>query len=187
MSRREIFQPGELESLVEQARKSDPDAWEVLYRAVYARLLHYAQRRLRDREEADDAVSETFARAYSAIDRFRSKGGFEAWLYGILRNVVLESFRASGGKGSALDVDPPTLEAGPLDQLLHDEEFARLRSAFVQLSHEDQEVLELRVVGGLDAAGVAAVLGKRPGAVRMAQSRALERLRIAMEESSREP
>lgn len=188
MSRDEKYLPEELKGLVDRARRSDPAAWEVLYRGIYTRLLHYAQRRLRDRGEADDAVSETFARAYSAIDRFHwDGGGFEAWLYGILRNVVLETIRASGRKGVALDLDRPSSDAGPLDQLLHEEESVMLRSAFARLSLEDQEILELRVVGGLDAAQVAAVIGKRPGAVRMAQLRALERLRSTMEESSSEP
>jgi RNA polymerase sigma-70 factor (ECF subfamily) len=45
------------------------------------------------------------------------------------------------------------------------------------LSDDDRELLDLRVVGGLSADEVASVLGKQPGAVRMAQSRALDRLR----------
>ena len=52
-----------------------------------------------------------------------------------------------------------------------------MRAAFERLGDEDREVLELRVVAGLSAEEVGNVLGKRAGAVRMAQSRALERLR----------
>ncbi len=52
-----------------------------------------------------------------------------------------------------------------------------VRAAFDRLSPEDQEVLELRVVAGLSAAGVAQATGRAAGAVRMAQSRALSRLR----------
>lgn len=59
-----------------------------------------------------------------------------------------------------------------------------MRSAFRRLSPEDQEVLELRVVAGLSADGVGEVLGRRSGAVRMAQSRALGRFRGYFEEVS---
>ena len=52
-----------------------------------------------------------------------------------------------------------------------------MRQAFARLSDADRELLELRVVAGLSAEEAAAVLGRRPGAVRMAQSRALTRLR----------
>ena len=60
------------------------------------------------------------------------------------------------------------------------EEAASLRKAFEQLSPSEQELLELRVVGGLSADDVGSVLGKRAGAVRMAQARALDRLRVLL-------
>ena len=62
------------------------------------------------------------------------------------------------------------------------EEAAAVRRAFALLSDDDRELLELRVVAGLSAEESAGVLGRRPGAVRMAQSRALSRLRRHLEE-----
>jgi RNA polymerase sigma-70 factor (ECF subfamily) len=69
----------------------------------------------------------------------------------------------------------------PLEHVLHDEEAARVRSAFALLPAGDRELLELRVVAGLSYEDVAAALGKRPASVRMAQSRALSRLRKHLE------
>jgi RNA polymerase sigma-70 factor (ECF subfamily) len=60
-----------------------------------------------------------------------------------------------------------------------------VRAAFAQLRPDEQELLELRVLGRLDSRETAALLGKKPGAVRMAQSRALERLRTLMQEAVR--
>ena len=59
-----------------------------------------------------------------------------------------------------------------------------MRRAFGRLRAEDQELLELRVVAGLSAEQVAAVQGRRAGAVRMAQSRALSRLRELLAEAT---
>jgi RNA polymerase sigma-70 factor (ECF subfamily) len=73
---------------------------------------------------------------------------------------------------------------GPLDHVLGREEATGLRRAFDRLAEEDRELLELRVVAGLDAAEVGRVLGKRAGAVRQAQSRALARLRVLLEEET---
>ncbi len=177
----------DLRALVTRASRSDPDAWEALYRRTYARLYNYAARRVPGNPEADDVVSETFARAYAGIGRFgwRKHGGFDAWLYGILRNVLREARRAREKESDPVG-DPEQRErsAQPdaLSALLANEEAADVRAAFGELSPADQEVLELRVVGGLDANQVAKVLGKRPGAVRMAQSRALERLRSLLPE-----
>lgn len=168
---------GALAALVSRAQESDPDAWEALYRRAYPALLRFARRRLSNDERAEEAVSETFARAYQAIGRFRSKGGgFDAWLFTILRNVVLESYRRAGRFAADIS-DSPSAEPEPLERFLHDEEAAAVRVAFQRLAPEDREVLELRVVAELSAEAVARVLGKRPGAIRMAQSRALRRLR----------
>jgi RNA polymerase sigma-70 factor (ECF subfamily) len=174
----------DVRALVERARQGDEAAWDALYRAVYPRLLAYARRRLSSIDEARDAVSEAMTRAVAKIDRFAWKaGGFEAWLFGILRHVVLDNQRAAGRRTHVpFVVEPATDDPGPLDRVLGDEEAAAVRLAFAQLDEAEQEVLELRVVGRLSAEEVAAVIGKRPGAVRMAQSRALARLRIQMEE-----
>lgn len=164
------------------AAERDPDAWEALYRRAYPRLFAYARRRLSSSDAADDAVSEAMARSIDRIAHFEWRGaGFDAWLYGILRNVVHETWRRTPPLSRTDPVERPSLELGPLERLMDDEQRSQVRRAFGTLSSEDQEVLELRVVGGLDAEQVASVVGKRPGAVRMAQSRALARLRTAME------
>jgi RNA polymerase sigma-70 factor (ECF subfamily) len=170
--------PEDTSALVERARAADEDAWETLYRRAYPRLLAYAMRRL-DADGARDAVSETMARAVANIGRYRpvpGSGGFEGWLFGICRHVVLDAQRAAGRRG----YDPPTegvSHADPAEGLVSAEEAAAVRRAFALLSDADRELLELRVVAGLSAEEAAAVLGRRPGAVRMAQSRALARLR----------
>ncbi len=172
----------ELQALVERARNDDPDAWEALYRFSYAGLFAYARRRLWGLTEADDAVSETFARAFPRIRDFEwTGGGFNAWLFGILRNVVLEA-RRKDGRAALSTADGDRVDDNCVDGLLRDEEVAAVRAAFATLEPDDREILELRVVGGLGADDVGAVLGKRAGAVRMAQSRALGRLRTALDQ-----
>ena len=171
----------QLVQLVDRAGRSDPEAWEALYRRAYPGLIAYASRRL-DAERASDAVAETMARAVAGISRFewRVGGSFDAWIYGILRHVVIDAHRArsrESGRREAVDAS----RAGPLDQVLEGEEARAVRAAYERLGDEDREVLELRVVAGLSAEEVGTVLGKRAGAVRMAQSRALERLRRELE------
>lgn len=180
----------QLRALVDRARRADPDAWEALYRRVYPRLFAYARRRLSTDEQAEDAVSEAMTRAMRRIDGFTWTGaGLDGWLFGITRNVVLETYR-EGARTRATDPQTVALarerdqEPGhddPLDRLVGDEEQRLVRTAFERLTEEDREVLELRVVVGLDAQAVGEVTGRRAGAVRMAQSRALARLRLEYE------
>jgi RNA polymerase sigma-70 factor (ECF subfamily) len=170
-------------ALVADARRGDPRAWEALYRRLYPLLMSYASRRL-GADGARDAVSEAMARAVARISRFAWEGGgFDAWIFGILRHVVIDAQRFAVGRAPANDLDEPVSgEPGPLDHLLGAERSAAVRTAFAQLGPLDQEVLELRVVAGLSSDEVAAVVGKKSGAVRMAQARALERLRELLEE-----
>ena len=118
----------ELRSLVRRATQHDPDAWERLYRHAYPRLYGYARRRLFDDLAAEDAVSETMTRALNGIDRFTWRGpGFDAWLYGIARNVVLEHGR-SRRRTVCIDADErPADTSGPEERLLATAESEALR------------------------------------------------------------
>ena len=170
-----------LAALVREARSGDGAAWGALYRRAYPRLLAFARRRLPSDDAARDAVGETMARAVRGLHRFRDDGnGFDAWLSGILRHVVLDAQRAAGRRrATSFDdvTDVPSVEPGPEEQLVAGFDAAAVRAAFAALDEADRDLLELRVVLGLSSDEVAVVLGKRAGAVRMAQSRALARLR----------
>ena len=153
-------------------------------------LVVRARRRLASTQAAEDAVSEAFARAIERIDGFVwTAAGFEAWMYGIVRNVVHEVHRGHARdlrlerKQAGTVGDLPTVPDEIGDGVESAEERGLLRRAFATLSESDRELLELRVIGGLTADEVAVVLDKNPGAIRMAQSRALERLRDAMKEA----
>ncbi len=173
----------DLRALVGRAVRADQDAWEHLYRRSYSRLYAYARRRLTSDTAADDAVSETMLRALDRAHTFTWQGaGFDAWLYGILRNVVLESNR-QGGRSRAIGetADLAAGDADPLEAVVQRDRQTEVRTAFGRLSQDDQDLLELRVVAGLSAEGVAEITDRSAGAVRMAQSRALGRLRTHYE------
>lgn len=172
--------PSDLRKLVAEARAGDADAWEALYRRTYPRLLAYARRRTPP-SQCEDIVSEVMTRAVHKIDTFTWQGGgFDAWLYGIARYVVLEHRRERhpvphpDPSAGVLAPDEPSEHAEVLDRR------KALEQAFGMLSEDDQELLELRVVGELSAIEVGTIVGRNPGAVRMGQSRALKRLHSHM-------
>lgn len=173
-----------LRFLVARAARNDADAWEHLYRRSYPQLFAYARRRLSSDAAADDAVSETMLRALDGIDRFTWQGGgIDAWLYGIVRNVVYETYRREG-RTRPMPTTPETTDldhVDPVAAMIENDQHAEVRAAFDRLSPDDRELLELRVVANLSADGVATATGTTPGAVRTAQSRALHRLRTHYE------
>jgi RNA polymerase sigma-70 factor (ECF subfamily) len=174
--------------LVDAARAGDGAAWEALYRSIYPRLRAFFVRRV-GLEHADDSVSETMTRAVASIERFQwTDAGFDGWVFGIARHVSVDHHRHldrtrryrhigrmfPGGKtDGTLPVD---------HDLLIDDDQELIRQLFTRLTPPEQEVLELRVIAGLSAEQVGEVLGRKPGAVRTAQSRALAHLRELMEQ-----
>ena len=167
--------------LIERAAAGDHGAWEQIYRSAYPRLWAYASHHA-GRDAADDLVSETMTRAVAGITRFRwTPAGIDPWLFGIARRVTADHHRRAGRRRRwnrrVLAAPAP---ASPADSAEFADEHVAIRAAFGRLSEADREVLELRVIAGLTPEQTAAVLGKRPGAVRTAQSRALARLRKEM-------
>jgi RNA polymerase sigma-70 factor (ECF subfamily) len=177
-----VVPPGERE-LVEQAKQGDHSAWEQLYRRLYPRLLAYAAARVGS-PAADDIVSETMSRAVAGIARYQwQPGGLDPWVFGIARRVTADHHRgAARARRKGLSPEASVIHAHPGERLELLDEHARVRASFVRLDAADREVLELRVIAGLSAEQTAAALGKRPGAVRTAQSRALARLRQILDE-----
>lgn len=146
-------------------------------------LLGYLMLRLENRDDAAEALSETFTRAIDKASSFRSDAyAFRAWLFSIARNVSTDQHRLRARLLVLPDL--PEAEDRPQpsgeDLAILSEDVAAIRRGFTRLSRADQEVLWLRVCSGLSAADVGEVLGKRPGAVRMQQLRALESLRGQM-------
>jgi RNA polymerase sigma-70 factor (ECF subfamily) len=164
--------------LVELARANDAAAWETLYHVTYPRLLAFARRRL-DEDSAQEAVSETLARAVTGIGCFvwKSPEGFMAWLFGILRHIIIDTHRSRARSADLRSCVDVCTDLDPLERVLSDEELRAVRTAFGRLSGDDRQLLELRVVSGLCYEDIAFMLNKRPSAVRTAQCRALRRLR----------
>lgn len=176
--------PTKLHAQIARAQAGDVDAWEAIYRSLYPRLHAYARLRLPAAHLADDAVSETMSRALRLLSGFDAEGaGFEAWMFGILRNVAHESIR-SFDRSRAIDESAVAAEPEPLAEVIAAEEREHVRLAFDRLTPAEQELLTLRSVARLSAADCATVLGRSPEAIRTAQSRALARLRTIHKEVS---
>jgi RNA polymerase sigma-70 factor (ECF subfamily) len=179
---------GVLEETVDRAesvsglRIGDARAWEELYRRLYPMLFAYASRRLATADDARDAVSEALTRAVAGMDRMARSGATpEAWIFGVLRHVVLDLQRKSYRQRRP-KVSREVTEPEPIETIVVEEEGLSMRAAFARLPDRDRDILELRVVAGLGSEEAAKVLGMRPGALRTAQTRALQRLRALLSE-----
>lgn len=160
----------------------DPQAWEALYERVYPAMMNYAIRRLSNGEVARDAVAEAMARVVATRERLVQAVSFEAWCIGVLRHVVSDALRRTYRERQNMAEPTMTFDLDVGERMELNDEHRAVRAAFDRLEESDRDVLQLRVIAGLTSEEVAEVLQTSPGAVRMAQSRALDRLRRLMGE-----
>jgi RNA polymerase sigma-70 factor, ECF subfamily len=186
----------DVEAMVRDARAGDTHALGRLYDTYRDRVARFATGRLGDAEKAEDVTSETFEAVCRNLGSYQAGTDFEAWLFTIAHRRVADHFRrrsrrreveldealllADRGGRPALPGPLPPAVGGPEEAVLAAEQRSEVAGAFRRLRADQQEVLALRVLGGLSAIQVGEVLGKSEGAVRVAQHRALRSLREAM-------
>ncbi len=158
-----------------RAALADPLAFTRLYDRYLEPIYSYCYVRLNSREAAEDASSEVFLKAFTALGSYRG-GMFAAWLFRIAHNVVInlqtrQRPHASFEMSELADPSPSMEETIIIASELED-----LRVALAQLPDEQRTVLELQCAGW-SGAQISEALDKSAPAIRMLRHRAVERLK----------
>jgi RNA polymerase sigma-70 factor (ECF subfamily) len=169
----------EFPAVLGAAARGDEDAFGRLWRDLQPRLLRYF--RVVSPAAAEDLASETWLGVVRGIDRFEgNEPAFRAWVFTIARHEVLD-WRRRAARRPAEDLPATTLveQAAPDDPAADALEGFSTRAALAEvaaLPADQAEAIVLRVVAGLGVDRVAAIMGKRPGTVRVLTHRGLRRL-----------
>jgi RNA polymerase sigma-70 factor (ECF subfamily) len=160
------------------AQQGDEDAFSVLWLDGNPALLRYLK--VIAPEFAEDAAAETWVWVVRGLDRFRGgEGAWRAWLFTTARRRVVDERRRRSRRpeSPAAEVWEGRLqEADAADRALENLATREAIAAVASLPPLQAEVIMLRVVAGLDTDTVARLLGRSPGAVRVAAHRGLRRL-----------
>jgi RNA polymerase sigma-70 factor (ECF subfamily) len=174
----------DLDWALDAARRGDEAGMAALWRALNPPVLRYL--RVVVGQAAEDAASESWLQAAREIRQFRGDAaGFRVWLFRVARHRALDELRRSArrredpaGLGAGTERAARDDPAGEAVERMATEQALRLIAA---LPAHQAEAVMLRAVLGLDVAQSAEVLGKRPGAVRVAAMRGLRRLAAVIE------
>jgi RNA polymerase sigma-70 factor, ECF subfamily len=137
----------------------------------------YAHALARDRWLAEDAVQETFLRAWKYQDSYAKRGSFEGWLIRICRNCLIDLAQREARHEHTVDLTDLAVDADAVGDL-HDL-LARL-----PLAH--REVIVLCRVLGYDYESAAVILDVPVGTVRSRLNRAREGLEVLLRDAERE-
>ena len=171
--------------LVRRAQSGERGAFNILVRKYRHRVMKVSLRYTRNRADAEDAVQETFLKAYWGLPNFRGDAAFYSWLHRIAINSAKNVFLLRTRKSSAFAFDVGNrCEAQeavvlkdldtPEDLALADEIFDAVSGAIESLCEEQRTAIVLRELQGLSYSQVASVMGCPVGTVRSRVFRARE-------------
>jgi RNA polymerase sigma-70 factor (ECF subfamily) len=168
-------QDGDWGGLLARARSGDEAAFLGLWRGLQPPLLRYL--RVFGCDDPDDVASETWFQVLRDLHKFSGDDGdFRRWLFTVARHRAIDAARARARRrvstlADGLDglADGQTVE----DQVLDGMSVRQAITMLAGLSQDQAEAVALRIIADLDTAAVASILGKSPGAVRVALHRGL--------------
>ena len=169
------------ERLLIEAAQNDPSRFAELYEQNFHRVYAYVARRVRDRVETQDLTAQVFHKALANLRKFKWRGSpFAAWLYRIASNAIAD--QAKQKMRESTDQLDPLSESSTATDLEAIERRARLFSAVDKLPEDQRRVIVMRFADEKNIREIAGELGRSEGAVKQLQFRALENLRIRLNE-----
>jgi RNA polymerase sigma-70 factor, ECF subfamily len=188
------FSGERLDAVVADAVVGDRDALRTVLETVRPIVLRYCRARVgateRSGYSADDVAQEVCLAVITALPRYKDQGRpFLAFVYGIAAHKVADAHRAAGrNRADATDLlpDRPSSDDGPEQLAIDADSTARMNRLLAVLPDKQREIVILRVVVGMSAEETAEAVGSTPGAVRVAQHRALAKLKSELAATERD-
>ncbi len=146
---------------------------EKIYRFVYYKTQH--------KETAEDIVSDVFMKAVAKLDDFdASAGTFQAWIYRIARNAVIDHYRGRKQDQNIEDIWDLAATGDIERDTDMKNRLAQVEKYLSTLKPEQRDIIMLRIWQDLPYQEIAAILGKSEASCKMAFSRGIKDLRKAM-------
>lgn len=192
-------------------REGDEEAFHTLVERYHQAMLRLARLHLRDAQEAEEVVQETWMAVVKGVERFEGRSSFTTWLFRILTNrakshgvresgstsfselasaeasvderaVDANRFQSSAGRYPGHWAAPPaSWDTIPEGRLLSKETLAYIEAAVEGLPTAQRAVIRLRDVHGLRAAEVCELLDLSPANQRVLLHRARSKVRARLE------
>jgi RNA polymerase sigma-70 factor (ECF subfamily) len=178
--------------LAKLARNGDRAAFEELVQLYKDKIYHLAYRMLGNKQEAEDAVQETFLRVYLNLARYDETQKFSTWIFRIGTNLCIDRLRKKKPNYS-LDAELPDGEGGdwhsmlasdepsPEDQIVLSETQTQIRQAIEMMPDKYKSVVVLRYLQDLSLQEIGDVLDMPVTTVKTRVHRGREFLRKQLE------
>lgn len=167
------------QDLLRRAGSFESEALAEVYDRFSPGLYRYAMRLLGNADLAEECLSETFSRLLQALkSRHGPRDHLQSYLYRIAHNWITDRYRRGSLPEVSIEVaEPADLSPQPEKAMVMEQQRQRVRSALMQLTPDQRQVVTLRYIEEWEIEDVAAALGKPGGAVKSLQHRGLAALK----------
>lgn len=150
-----------------------------IYSTFYKRVYNACYRVLYDSLEAEDAMQESFLKAFSSLDNYKNSVPFEAWLVRIGINTSIDKLRKrnletvdfnENIKYDIVDSD----DSEEWEQIL--DRVEQVKTAITKLPESSRLIVNLYLIEGYDHEEISEILDIAPGTVRIQYMRAKQKL-----------
>ena len=171
---------------IRRGGKHRADGISALYRAHARRFLAYYLKHRVPREEAEELVQDVFVNVVRHCESFRGDIRFDAWLWAIVRNVLMDHFRRQKPEDHFDDEDwdrfGDTVAEAPADAGSDLDDCVRKAYAAFAKAYADRAELLARIAfDGWSIEDIAAVVKRTPGATREYLSQCRKKLKFFLE------
>ncbi len=166
----------EFEACIRQIQAGEKEGLKRIYQAYAALVYTVVYDLVRQREDAEDLTAECFVRLWERADTYRFGGKHRGWLLTIARNLTIDFLRRQKRELAVEEVREQ--EHGTEDVAEQVVGNVSFEEALKQLRREEQEVLDLKIVGQMTFQEIAKVLKKPQGTVSWLYRQGIGKLRI---------
>ncbi len=169
------------------ARANCRQAWNSLIKRFQLPLLAYCCERLGNREDALDAVQQTFVKAIKHLPSLRDDTKFTSWIYGIARQACIDSIRRRGREAKAYQTfshQEPFPTVCPGENAANAEEVQLVITLVRELESDLQEPLILYYLEDFSLSEIAEIMHVPNGTIKSRLHRARQILKTKMEEAN---
>ncbi|HEV8408979.1 MAG TPA: sigma-70 family RNA polymerase sigma factor [Gemmatimonadaceae bacterium] len=172
-------------AVVQRVVAGDVEAFALLVDRHHARMARYAFHLLGSDAEAEEAVQDSFVRAYRSLSTYREQEQFGGWIMRILVNrcrtrLVREKRREETAAAWVRETEQTFFPFEPSERLAMRDELGK---ALAQLPGDQREAVVLRYADELDYQEISSITGANISALKMRVKRGCERLRALLEAS----
>ncbi|MFQ5492777.1 MAG: RNA polymerase sigma factor [Candidatus Dojkabacteria bacterium] len=164
-----------------KAKQGDKACLAQIFDNYLDRVYRYIYIRIHNKETAEDLASTVFIKVIEHIHKLDVDKNFEAWLFTITRNTLIDMLRKNRFVSSNEMIEIAEDSTDHEDRSDNQMVIERIKEKFDNLKELEREIVELTYFAQLNDKEISLVVGKPPGNIRVVRFRAIKKLRKSLE------